>query len=68
VLCDRNAVRPLLAIELDDSSHNRADRKARDAFVDSALKAAGLPIIHVPASASYNAKKLAAAIDKTRLR
>ena len=68
VLCDRNAVRPLLAIELDDSSHNRADRQARDAFVDSALKAAGLPILHVPASSGYNAKKLAATIDKTRLR
>ena len=30
VLCDRDVVRPLMVIELDDSSHDRSDRKDRD--------------------------------------
>ena len=59
VLCDRDAVRPLLAIELDDSSHRGADRQSRDTFVDSALKAAALPILHVAARSGYNVQELA---------
>ncbi|MDY7109277.1 MAG: DUF2726 domain-containing protein [Planctomycetota bacterium] len=58
VLCDHNAIRPFLAIELDDSSHARPDRRSRDAFVDSALAAAGLPLLRVPARAGYNVAKL----------
>ena len=64
VLCDHDVVRPLVAIELDDSSHNRTARQDRDAFVDSALAAAGLPILHVPARASYNVQELANAIEQ----
>ena len=64
VLCDHDVVRPLLAIELDDSSHNRTDRQDRDTFVNSALIAAGLPILHVPARASYNVQELANAIQQ----
>jgi hypothetical protein len=63
VLCDRNTVRPLLAIELDDASHNRSNRRKRDNFVDSACEAAGLPILRVPARATYNAEDLARSIN-----
>jgi len=54
----------MLAIELDDSSHKRAARQERDSFVDSALAAAGLPILHVPARSGYNAQELADAIQQ----
>jgi hypothetical protein len=64
VLCDPQVVRPLLAIELDDSSHKRSDRRVRDEFVDSALDAAGLPILHVAARASYNVRHLTQAIQE----
>lgn len=64
VLCDRAAVRPLLAIELDDSSHSRAERRDRDSFVDAALGAAGLPILHVPARAGYDVQQLAGAVQR----
>jgi very-short-patch-repair endonuclease len=63
VLCTLDVVRPILAIELDDSSHDREDRQQRDGFVDSALAAAGLPILHVKASARYDAKAVRKAID-----
>lgn len=60
LLCDPESLRPLLAIELDDSSHNRPDRQARDKFVDGVFAAAGLPLLHVPVSRSYNTQKLRA--------
>jgi len=53
VLCDPATLRPLAAIELDDASHDRADRVARDTFVDQVFAAANLPLIHIPASANY---------------
>ena len=45
VLCDKAYIKPLLAIELDDRTHDRADRKERDEIVESILKEAGLPLL-----------------------
>jgi len=64
LLCDRESLRPLLAIELDDSSHNRPDRRARDEFVDGVFAAAGLPLLHVPVSHSYSTNKLRALLRR----
>lgn len=58
VLCDRDSVRPILALELDDSSHRESARTSRDAFVDSALRAAGLPLLRVPCNSAYNVDEL----------
>ena len=44
---------PTIAIELDDNSHEKADRKKRDEFVDSVMKQIGIPILHI-----YNTKNL----------
>jgi very-short-patch-repair endonuclease len=63
VLCSRDVVRPLLAIELDDSSHQATERRERDSVVDAALGAAGLPILHVPTRSSYNVQELSTAIQ-----
>jgi len=65
VLFDRNAISPVLAIELDDSSHDSEDRQERDAFVDRVLAKAGLPLLHVRAQAAYDPKQLAASIGET---
>jgi hypothetical protein len=64
VLCDRQNIAPLLVIELDDASHEREDRKERDAFLDKALAAASLPILHVPAKRTYVPKELADLIQQ----
>jgi len=53
---DTTAVR--FVIELDDRSHRRRDRQARDLFVDRALGAAGVPIVRVAAAASYDPSRL----------
>ncbi len=58
VLLDRETMAPVLVIELDDKSHNRADRQARDRFVDAALASAGLPILRVKVSQSYDTAAL----------
>lgn len=53
VLCDRNSLKPLLCIELDDSRPERPDRVERDRFVEEAFDAADLPLIRVPVSDDY---------------
>ncbi len=53
---------PVAGVELDDSSHARADRQKRDAFVDDVFRSCGLPLLHVPAQASYNVAELRAAV------
>jgi hypothetical protein len=57
VLCDRQ-LRPLAAIELDDSSHQRRDRRQRDVFVDRAFARAGLPLFRWPVRSSYSVGEL----------
>lgn len=59
VLCDRERLAPVLAIELDDSSHRQKRRQERDAFVDEALTAAGLPIWRVTCRREYAVRALA---------
>ena len=53
---------PVAGVELDDSSHEGADRKQRDAFVDDLFRSCELPILHVPAQAAYNQTELRAKI------
>jgi len=53
VLCDSATTEPRLLIELDDSSHQKARRRSRDAFLDEAVRRAGLPILRVPVKRSY---------------
>jgi hypothetical protein len=52
VICDPDLA-PMVAVELDDSSHNGDERRERDEFVDQALAAAQFPIIHVRAKRGY---------------
>lgn len=53
---------PVVGVELDDKSHARRDRQWRDDFVNEVFSSAGLPLIHVPAQASYNVAELRAAV------
>ena len=45
VICDAKLVARCL-VELDDNSHNAADRAARDSFVDEVVQSVGYKIIH----------------------
>lgn len=71
VIIQQSSARLLMAIELDDRSHERRDRRERDAFVDRAMATAGLPLLHVPAANSYDGAALRQTVKlllrKTRL-
>lgn len=58
LLCDPATMHPLIGIELDDKSHRRADRRARDEFVDQVFQAAGLPLLHIPVKRTYSTHDL----------
>jgi hypothetical protein len=63
VVCTRSPVKPLVALELDDSSHLSARARARDSLVDRVMKAAGLPLIHLPYSKrGYYREQIAATL------
>lgn len=64
LICDPQTISPLFAIELDDRSHERADRIERDEFVDEVFSAANLPLLHIPLRTSYNTSELGALFKK----
>lgn len=61
VLCNRDLA-PVVAIELDDSSHEKEDRKDRDEFVDQVLASVAFPIVHIRAKRSYAPDEIRAAL------
>lgn len=63
VLCATTSFAPVLAIELDDRSHERWDARQRDAVKDAALQAAGLPILRVEVTERYAPAELRELID-----
>ena len=54
VACDPADLSIQFAVELHDKSHGHKKRQERDAFIDAAMNAAGVPIIHFPARKSYS--------------
>ena len=65
LLVDAKTIKPMLVIELDDSSHHRADRVQRDEFVEKVLETARVPIARVPVKRSYDAKELGELFRRT---
>jgi very-short-patch-repair endonuclease len=62
LVCDSITMKPLLGIELDDSSHNRDSRQERDDFVEKVFQAAELPLLRLPVQREYNTRDVAAKI------
>ncbi len=58
VICDKEYLRPLLAIELDDKSHEREDRIERDTNVESILKDAGMPLLRIQNNTYLNKEEV----------
>jgi hypothetical protein len=59
VVCDPSTLAPLLAIELDEPSHESPSRRRRDEEVNALLQAAGLPVLRIPTARNYNTRRLA---------
>ena len=45
VLCDRQTLKPIYAVELDDYTHTYPDRQERDHEVERMLQSAGIPLV-----------------------
>lgn len=45
VLCDRETLKPVYAVELDDPTHEYPDRQERDHEVERILQSAGIPLV-----------------------
>jgi len=45
VLCDKQTLKPVYAVELDDKSHESETRQERDREVERIFKAANLPLV-----------------------
>lgn len=63
LLCDKEAMEPILAIELDDSSHKNPRRRSRDSLVNAIFESAGLPILHIPTARLYEKEAISAEIQ-----
>ena len=48
LICRNEDWMPMLGIELDDASHQRADRKDRDMFVNNLFASTGVPLLRLP--------------------
>lgn len=59
VLCDPSDLSVICVIELDDKSHQAKSRQERDDLLLGACKAAGIPMIQVPAKAAYTISAVA---------
>ncbi len=58
LICDRETFSPLVAIELDDKSHERKERVERDEFMDKAFKMAALPLLRIKVQKDYDTKEI----------
>lgn len=58
VLIDPATGKVACCLELDDASHQRADRIQRDVFVNGAFKEAGVPLLRIPTSKHYDVEVL----------
>ncbi len=58
VLCRPHDLSVVCAVELDDKTHERKDRRARDVFLENALAAAEVPLVRVKTAKSYDTDEL----------
>jgi len=64
VLVEAKDLRPLAAIELDDSTHRRLDRRKRDELLDDLFAKANLPLIRFKTGSTYNPRSIEAQIEE----
>lgn len=53
-LCHPRTMKPLLVIELDDSSHRNPKQRLRDLEKDAILKEVGVPVLRIPVARQYD--------------
>ncbi len=64
VLAEVENLHPIAAIELDDSSHQRADRRLRDQLLDDLFAKASFPLLRFRAAANYSSRLIEERVEK----
>ena len=62
IVCDEK-MQILFGVELDDSTHNRADRVERDKFLEKAFDAAQIPLIRIKNKNFYTLSEVKEKVD-----
>lgn len=55
---------PMMGIELDDASHEAADRRKRDAEVNTVFAQIGIPLVRIHVSEMEQVQKLVGHLDR----
>jgi hypothetical protein len=58
LICDKAYIKPLIAIELDDRSHQEEERKIRDENVEQVLQQVNLPLVRIENHGSFDKQKI----------
>lgn len=58
LICDKVYIRPIIAIELDDKSHEIDERKDRDFTVEQIFKDANMPLLRFESKAIFNKEEI----------
>jgi hypothetical protein len=58
LLCNKDNLAVVCAIELDDKSHQKDSRRQRDAFIVELCRTIELPLVQVPAKRMYSVQEL----------
>jgi hypothetical protein len=64
LLAEAQNLRPLAAIELDDSTHRRADRRKRDQLLDDLFEKAELPLLRFKTASAYSPRSIEAQLEE----
>jgi hypothetical protein len=63
VLCDKESYQPKVAIELNDSSHNKYKRKERDRFLEFTFEDVDIKFIEIKPSGQYTKSEMEDKLD-----
>ena len=63
MICDKQSLRFLFAIELDDKTHEMKHRQERDKFVNMLFQDNNLPLLRIPTQSNYNTESIRSKID-----
>lgn len=66
VLCEPETLSIEALVELDDGSHGRSSRQARDAFVEKACAAAGVHLLRFPVRSGYGLSEVRSQLSALR--
>jgi very-short-patch-repair endonuclease len=64
VLAEAENLHPIAAIELDDSSHQRADRRLRDQLLDDLFEKAAFPLLRFRTAATYSPRLIEERVEE----